>query len=367
MIHPSNIRGVASCGYTPHDATCCKPVVCPDSVLEWDSYGITHNDHDLDSSVLLEGRGITAQKPGVSKNETPKVRQQELWRSGTIHKICVASKLRQQGLTDFADKLDSCHTEWTVAQCGNCKAVRKFANRCDLFCCPECAYALQKHRQHQVEWWIKTITQPKHVVLTVRNLPDLSAGHLRQFKKFWAQLRRRKFARNWKGGFYRIELTNEGRGWHLHLHALVDAKWIDQTELTNQWRSITNGLGYIVKVKDVRAGSYLREVTKYVVKGNELAKWSPTDIATFVRAFDGARTFGVFGSLYGMRTKFSAYVASLRKQKAQCACGANCMAYWTEAEWLARPVPVIVQQRSQPPPPQQHQLHIFVQPIRWPD
>ena len=367
MIAPTISRVPLSCVRTESEVTEIDTCILLDNVREWDSFSNTHNDHSLEDSILLERRGITSQKPDVSRIRTPKLRQKELWRTGTIHKLTVSSKLRVQGLIDFADKLDRCHTEWTIAHCGNCHAVRKFANRCDLFCCPECAHSLQIHRAKQVEWWTKIVKQPKHVVLTIHNLPDLTTGHLAHLKKMFSRLRRRKFANNWRGGFYRIEITNEGRGWHLHLHALIDAKWIDKTELSQQWKSITNGLGYIVDVKDCRGESYLREVTKYVVKGSELAKWNAPDVAEFVTAFDGQRTFGVFGSLFGMRTEFADYVDSLREAKSACPCGANCMNYYTEAEWLLRLTPVIVQHRSQPPPPLLHQISLLAQRPRWPD
>jgi hypothetical protein len=218
-----------------------------------------------------------------------------------------------------------------------------------------------------VEWWTKTVKQPKHVVLTIHNLPDLTPSHLTHFKKMFSRLRRRKFAANWIGGFYRIELSNEGRGWHLHLHALIEAKWIDKQTLSDNWKSITNGLGYIVDVKDCRGESYLREVTKYVVKGSQLAKWSGPDIATFVVAFANQRTFGVFGKLYGMRTNFAAFVESIRESKSQCPCGASCMRYWRELDWLARLKPAVRQHQAHAPPPPQPQSDLICLPIRWPD
>lgn len=341
--------------------------ISKDSVLEWDSCAVVHAERDIVDAILLERGGTTSQPPGVSKNKTPRLKQVEMWRKGTTHKWEVARKLHEQGQHALALKLDNCHSEWTIAECGSCHVARKFANRCDLFCCPECQHSLQVRRSQQVEWWTKTVKQPKHVVLTIHNLPDLTPGHLTHFKKMFARLRRRKFAKNWIGGFYRIEITNEGRGWHLHLHALVEAKWIDKQALSNNWKSITNGLGYIVDVQDCRGEGYLREVTKYVVKGSELSKWSGPDIATFVTAFANQRTFGVFGKLYGMRTKFADFVDSLRESKSQCPCGANCMRYWSEPDWLARVRPAARQHQAHAPPPPPAQPQLFTLPLRWPD
>jgi hypothetical protein len=154
-----------------------------------------------------------------------------------------------------------------------------------------------------VRWWTEQIQQPKHVVLTIRNVPDLTGDHVDELRKWWNQLRRRKFAKGWRGGFYTIQTTNKGKGWHPHIHALIDARFIDESELSKQWLAVTRGAGYNVRVRDARQEDYLREVTRYAVHGAQLAAWTPDQIATFVRAFTGKRTFGVFGSLYAVRTQ----------------------------------------------------------------
>jgi len=159
------------------------------------------------------------------------------------------------------------------------------------------------------------------VVLTVKNVPDLTRSHVQQFKRWWDVLRRSKSARNWRGGFYSLEVTDGGRGWHLHLHALIDAEWIDKTGLCDAWNRTTNGMGGIVEAKDACGPSYLAEVGKYAVKGPQLAAWTPAQIQTFIVAFTGLRSFGVFGTLYGARTKFAEFIATLRDARPRCQCG----------------------------------------------
>jgi len=127
---------------------------------------------------------------------------------------------------------------------------------------------------------------------------------IKHFKESWARLLRNKFVRNWRGGFYTLEVTNEGKGWHLHLHALIDADWIDAGELAKVWNFCNRGTGYIVKVKDAREQNYLAEVTKYAVKGSDLAAWSASDIADFIDAWGKLDTFGVFGSIRGQQAEW---------------------------------------------------------------
>jgi hypothetical protein len=326
---------------SPHDEA---------DVSDWDSWEAAKTIPPVDDAILLEKSGI------IAPNQ-----QREFWRRQTIYKNTVAAKLREAGLADLAAKLEYCHSEYTVATCANCDAVRKFPNRCDLFICPECAHHLQFRRRQQVEWWTKLVTQPKHVVLTIRNIRDLSAGHVRQMKKYLEALRRRKFCRNWRGGFYRIEVTLGKGGWHLHIHLLVDADWIDQPELKQQWNSVTGGGGYIVKVKDCRESEYLREVTKYVVKSTTLAKWSPSTLRTFVLAFTGLRLFGVFGSLFGARTKFADFIADLKDHRRACDCDDPQVSYQSEEEFARSKLPHIPIFRPRPPPPKEVQIHLIIE------
>lgn len=291
---------------------------------------------DCPNPLQLETRGVTAQITLPPRTSIPVGAQAEIWSSNTIHKNSIAAKLRLAGMVEAADKLEHCHSEFTFAVCNDCGRVGKFPNRCDNFYCPECQPRLSHDRRQAVEWWVALIQQPKHVVLTVRNIPDLSKGHVKQLRRWFTQLRRRKFASNWEGGFYAIEVTNEGAGWHLHIHALVNARWIDGPELARQWASITSNAGYIVKVKDAREGDYLKELTKYVAKGSQVAKWSPDQITTFINAFTGVRTFGVFGSLYGARTEFAEWLKAIREAKPRCNCGSCSVTYYTEAQFIMR-------------------------------
>src|SRR5262249_52451990 len=150
-------------------------------------------------------------------------------------------------------------------------------------------------KKQSVEGWARYVTQPKHVVLTVRNMDTLTKADVQWFKACFSALRRLKFTTQkttqpiscdvrthevlerysypWRGGFYSLEVTKEDNGWHLHLHALVDANFIDELMLADAWHKVTDGRGYIVKVKDARDKSYLQEVVKYAVKGDQIATW----------------------------------------------------------------------------------------------
>lgn len=313
----------------------------PDSAPWTDDSTIPHTDAagpacDLDESTLTArwdelspDRPLQLEKRGV----TPHHRQRELWRPELHHKATVATKLAAAGMVAEAIVIGGCHTRLSIATCLNCSRTKQFLNRCDRFYCPACQPRLANERRDSVEWWTKLVSQPKHVVLTVRNTDTLTREHVQHLRDSFTRLRRMKATSSWKGGFYSLEVTNEGSGWHLHLHALVDCRWVDARELSLLWDKATRGRGCIVKVKDVRDRSYLQEVTKYAVKGTDLAKWAPADVAAFVTAFTGVRTFGVFGTLYGKRTEWRAWLDSIQGQHNACECGCVDWKVQSEGEW----------------------------------
>jgi hypothetical protein len=289
--------------------------------------------------VQLETRGTTSH-----------LDQQELWGKNLILKESVIAKLMAIGCVDLAKPLKECHTYQGFAQCGGCNKVKPFWNRCEVFYCPVCQPTLARDRAQSIAWWVTEIDQPKHVVLTVRNTAHLTQQYVRWFKASFAKLRRRKITRNWAGGLYSLEVTNEDKGWHLHLHALVNAYYIDKAELARTWAEIVGQDFAIVGIYDARQRDYTKEVCKYAVKGTELSRWSPMQIATFIDAFKGVRTFGVFGTLYGLRTKYRDWINQLRVERRKCDCGCNDWHVYDEAAWTWKQLQAQPQLRPMPPP-----------------
>lgn len=330
---------------------------------------VRRNDSDATNAyILLENRGVTSQLlcppeespdfgPTAPKDDAKLAAYIEFWATHLHWKSSVAAKLRTVGETKLADGLDHCRSEASVLRCLGCGLQRTFYNRCDTKHCPACAPRLSRERKESVEAWANYIGQPKHVVLTCRNTGTLTEAMVKEFKSAFARLRRSKFATEhqdqviatdiptrklihrysypWIGGFYSLEVTKETNGWHLHLHALVDCRYIDCIALSDAWaRALRQDIA-IVKVKDARSKDYLAEVCKYVVKGDQLAAWKGQDIATLIHAFENVRTFGVFGTLYKRRAEFAAMLLELQAEPEACQCGCRRWEILTdkEAEW----------------------------------
>ncbi len=145
----------------------------------------------------------------------------------------------------------------------------------------------------------------------------------------------------------------------MHIHALIEARYIDELELSQQWASVTGNMGRIVKVRDARGPTMVNQVTKYLVKGNTLAAWAPDVIMRFILAFEGTRCFGVFGNLHGLRTEFADWFKQVRDSNKGCACGCQTIRFYSETQWLYREIGPEDQHEAPRPPPSDHQLQLL--------
>lgn len=230
---------------------------------------------------------------GVTSHFSPQLfEKEELWASG------IAAKLRELGRVDLAAPLELCHRQVVHRLCQGCHRDHPSPSHCDRFYCPMCVGRLAWHRRRKIEWWSRQVREPKHLVLTIRNSNSLTKAYVQKFQKSLQRLRRSKLFRPVRGGLQSLEVTNEGRGWHLHAHLLLDGPFMDGGALARLWARQVRQDYAIVKIKDCRDQSYLGEVTKYAVKGSELAAWTGSNIETFIDAFTGLRTFGTFGTLF---------------------------------------------------------------------
>lgn len=287
----------------------------------------------------------TPRLPGISPSPTPDDYHQQ---------IC--HKLEALGEHTLLSQVVECGARWTVRRCRGCLDTRKFSNHCDLTWCPRCQPRIARERRQSIEFWAKMVKQPKHVVLTCRNTKIITSSQVRKLKDALTRLRRSKFARNWAGGCWSFEVTNESRGWHLHLHLLVDSPWIDAAELARTWGRLVGQEFAIVKVKDARDRGYLGEVCKYAVKGSEMAKWSGHEIVQFILALDGFRTFGVFGSLYKSRAAWQEWKDNRPDHKPTCECGCDKFEYFDEPSWEWNRLVGEHGPPTIPPPPPQLEL-----------
>jgi len=167
----------------------------------------------------------------------------------------------------------------------------------------------------------KLVRWPLFVTFTCRNYP--TADSVREVRRAFTKLRRHRW---WKravaGGVAQVEMTNRGKGWHPHIHALLDCRWLSvtvpaprpgqdvakvgkraATEVAEAWSDCLQRRGS-VKVRRVwiRDGGdiepAMREVLKYSLKPDQLMEMDDEHIIDAIDAIDRTRLLVTWGSLY---------------------------------------------------------------------
>lgn len=232
------------------------------------------------------------------------------------------ARLLSEGESELASKIKDCGMELQLT-CVACKKVHMGRKRCKKKWCPRCCAALTAERNNRMRQVVERFQWPLFLTLTMKNVDDLSLGAVRDLRRAFGKLRHRKF---WKahtvGGLACIEVTNIGNGWHPHLHAVLDCKWLAITvpppqrresresikakceaagkELERNWSRCLKQPSSSVFVKRCNAATITKEVVKYAVKGTDLLDCKEK-IGDLIRALEGTRLMTTFGTVFGKK------------------------------------------------------------------
>lgn len=168
-------------------------------------------------------------------------------------------------------RFENCGTHAWVQYCPTTHEFRISSDRCKLRICPACALARSRRVADKLNALQKLpgLPPPKLLTLTLkpsaRDLPDQIA----YIKSCFRRLRATAFWKKTKPkGLAVIEVTrgSDGGHWHVHLHAVLRADFIDSRKLSVIWKRITCG-SFIVQVKSVRPSEDLTNyLSKYLAK-----------------------------------------------------------------------------------------------------
>ena len=225
--------------------------------------------------------------------------------------------------TNQFHNLVRCGHENIFRTCKCCGRVETFFYRCSLKWCPSCQWRISKRREEKIKCWSSRVRQPKHLVLTQSNFRILTPRKIREHQINLAKFRRTKVCEKVRGGCCAVEITNEGKGWHLHSHWLLDVDYMEAREISGTWAKLVGQEFAIVKIKDVRQTDYIHELCKYLAKGDEIAKWPREQILEFVTAIYRKRFFFSFGSLFKLGDEVRQQIAFLKQPTEPCECGKN--------------------------------------------
>ena len=227
----------------------------------------------------------------------------------------LSKKLLSEHEYDLCNILDHCGDEidLTCVACGNRTHA---AVRCKKRWCPSCAYYVAVERVAKYRHAASCFRWPLFVTLTVPNTVDVEG--LKRIKTAWGKFRRRKLVRDKvKSGIVGFEVTNKGNGWHPHIHALLDCRWLsiwvpepnrgdNEEEKRRKFTAAAEELGAIwsecaghdkCSVLARRADKdALVEVLKYSCKGSELIDCKDA-VGPLIHLMQNMRLMTTFGEI----------------------------------------------------------------------
>lgn len=153
--------------------------------------------------------------------------------------------------------------------CMHCGDLIRVPVYCKDRFCVICSPGRRSRIQQKIKYLLRCAVYPPGyflgmITVSLVNPPHLGEG-IKKLQKSFAKLRSTKM---WKskirGGVYVIEITGGPGGWHPHIHALVEQKFISWQSFQSRWLAISGGSAF--HVKKVPAGQAERYITKYLSK-----------------------------------------------------------------------------------------------------
>lgn len=260
-------------------------------------------------------------------------------------------RLDREDESGLASILSLCGTPMTLI-CTCCGEQRTVETRCKKRWCPVCARQISAARVGKYAGAVESMQWPLFVTLTVPNVDRLHLDTIRWMRRAYRKLRQRKW---WgdavKGGIASLEITNTGKGWHPHIHSILDCRWLSKTvpppkpfesrasmrnkferaakEVAAEWANALGVPRAVVHVKRAYtdrtqrecprgSSSIAVEVLKYAVKPDDLIDCAEP-IGDLIRLMGAARMVSSFGSCYGRQldTPETPYAGGM------CECGAS--------------------------------------------
>ena len=139
-------------------------------------------------------------------------------------RLRLIERLRDEDAEDLIGPMEECGAKMKMV-CVCCGTTKDAPIRCKRRYCPSCQPKMAAEKVAKWSAAINTIRWPLFVTLTMTNSTDPES--IKFIKKRWSAFRRRKLiTKKVKGGVATFEITNKGNGWHPHIHAIMDCRWL---------------------------------------------------------------------------------------------------------------------------------------------
>jgi hypothetical protein len=138
----------------------------------------------------------------------------------------------------------------------------------------------------------------KFLTLTVKSQAD-PLKMVRHLIDSFRRLRQRKaWMEAVSGGIYALEMTHNPAGWHVHIHAVIMAKYFAQWKLSHLWNSVSGS-----PVVDIRR-TYNSECVAYLCKYLTCEKVPEEYRPEADRALKSCRLWSAFGTAHDLNNTY---------------------------------------------------------------
>lgn len=234
-------------------------------------------------------------------------------------------RLEAEGAHDLLPPLRECGQPLTLV-CQGCGHLRLASKWCGKRWCPRCASRVSAKRLVKYERPLLVMQSPIFLTLTMPHTEETSTpDDIRRLRRAFGALRRRAWwRRRVAGGIASVEVTSGEHGWHPHVHALIDARWLSvtvppptrshsreevadictrsQAEVSWQWAACLSVETAHIWVSRAKTDRVAREILKYAVKPADLVE-SSEPIAPMIRTLARSRLISAWGSVRAERLR----------------------------------------------------------------
>lgn len=211
-----------------------------------------------------------------------------------------AEQFALRGHHEIAQQLEDCQETEVLAACTNCGASWYIVNKCRLRVCPLCSYEVAKRRGQYLIAMTAKMSHPKLLTLTMPLWTKDPQVGIRFLRVSFNKLRKKKLFSVVRGGAYQIELKPKDEGWHIHLHALLDAPYLPYQRLFSVWKEILGTTAPQVDIRSADTRKAREYAAKYAAKSADFYS-HPETVVLWYEATKGQRLFATFGKWYNAK------------------------------------------------------------------
>lgn len=194
--------------------------------------------------------------------------------------------------------------------CLHCGEMITVAQYCGNRFCVVCGSYKRKRIQSRLKHIFSLVKQDyeyrlKFLTLTIGNQKEIKPAvkHLcHSFSKF-------RNSKEWRqkvlGGIYVIEVTGSPGAWHVHIHAIVLAKYYDVYQISKTWKKYSGGK--IVDIRIARTNTLSTYLSKYISKSSVKSEYL-NHVSSEMKSI---RLINPFGNFIG-------YAKSFKKRPTIC-------------------------------------------------